>query len=50
LLLSALVRQPGRGQELADPGHGPSSSPEGSHPRALIEPDVKLSPHPAPTF
>jgi hypothetical protein len=23
LLLSALVHQPGRGQELADPGHGP---------------------------
>src|SRR5689334_16960260 len=23
LLLSALVRQPGGGQELADPGHGP---------------------------
>ena len=27
-----------------------SSSPGGLHPRALTEPDVKLSPHPAPTI
>src|SRR3954452_25582958 len=30
--------------------HDESSSPGGPHPRALIEPDVKLSPHPAPPF
>src|SRR5512132_3876429 len=27
-----------------------SSSPGESHPRALTEPDMKLSPHPAPTI
>ena len=47
LALAGVLGAPLRAQETGEDQK--SSSPGESHPEALKEPDVKLSPHPAPT-